>query len=312
MNDNLKSSKIPEELVDSLRKAFKANKNGTIKECPMSELAISYASGELALEDDQKIRDHLQTCRDCLDLVLDIHIAESESHMHKGKFVEVLPAVSEAIGYSKRFAFLKKITALISKYIAPLISPKFIAPLATACLLVIILTIGFNNPKTLEKYGETVKKITPLKEQKTRLNKPEQSSKPVKASRKETPSIHIITPQDQEKIDPFAPRIGRKDASVSAMKKSKKRIPRSPLEKMDLSQLKLVGVIIASSGNVALVEDLTGKGYVVEKGTTIGPNSGKVIQVLKNKVIVEEEIEDGSGRKIVLRKELELQNSTDE
>lgn len=306
MNDDLKYSEIPEELINSLCKTFKTIKNSAINDCAMSEMAISYASGEL--EDNQEFRDHLQICRYCLDLVLDIHEAESESQIRSSKSVEVLPALSEAIGYSKRFVFLKKIPSFISKQIAPLKSPKFIAPLATACLLVVILTISFNNPKTFEMYKETVKKIKPLKKVTAQQSNPEQRSKSINEPGKGTPSIQLITPIDQGKIDPLAPSIGDNATSVLAKKKRKNHVPRSPLEHFDLSQLKLVGVIISSNRNIALVEDFSGKGYVVEKGTHIGLNSGKVIQVMEDRVIIEEKTEDISGTIISRREELELQN----
>ena len=87
------------------------------------------------------------------------------------------------------------------------------------------------------------------------------------------------------KIDPFEPLIREKPVSVKK-KKDKKRIPRTPLERIDLSQLKLVGIILASSGNRALVEESSGKGYVLKKGTYIGVNSGKVVKIRKEKVVV--------------------------
>ena len=65
----------------------------------------------------------------------------------------------------------------------------------------------------------------------------------------------------------------------------------TPLERIDLSQLKLVGIILASSGNRALVEESSGKGYVIKTGTYIGVNSGKVVKIRKEKVVVEEEFE---------------------
>jgi hypothetical protein len=57
---------------------------------------------------------------------------------------------------------------------------------------------------------------------------------------------------------------------------------------VDLSQLKLVGIIRASSGNRAMVEEASGRGYVIKKGTFIGINCGRVGQILKDRVIVDE------------------------
>ncbi len=108
------------------------------------------------------------------------------------------------------------------------------------------------------------------------------------------------------KIDPFEPLFREKPTVAMVKTKRKKRIPRTPLEKIDLSQLKLVGIILASSGNKALVEESNGKGYVIKRGTYIGTNAGKVVQIQKNKVIVAEEYEDVRGNVSVRNKELKL------
>jgi type IV pilus assembly protein PilP len=98
-----------------------------------------------------------------------------------------------------------------------------------------------------------------------------------------------------------------REREVAASKsKRKKRIPRTPLEKIDLSQLKLVGIVTASSGNKALVEESNGKGYVIRKGTYIGTNAGKVVEIESDKVIVAEEYEDVVGNVTLRNKELTL------
>jgi len=107
------------------------------------------------------------------------------------------------------------------------------------------------------------------------------------------------------KIDPFEPLFKEKPVSVEK-KKNKRRIPKTPLERIDLSQLKLVGIIMASSGNRALVEESSGKGYVIKKGTYIGVNSGKVINIKKEKVVVEEEFEDVFGKTKLRQREIKL------
>ncbi|MDX2502378.1 MAG: pilus assembly protein PilP [Deltaproteobacteria bacterium] len=104
------------------------------------------------------------------------------------------------------------------------------------------------------------------------------------------------------KIDPFEP-LFRDKPVLTKKRQRKKRRPQTPLERIDISQLKLVAIILASSGNRALVEESTGKGYVIKKGTYIGTNSGKVVKIKKETVIVEEEIEDVTG-KIAIRKRM--------
>ena len=69
------------------------------------------------------------------------------------------------------------------------------------------------------------------------------------------------------------------------------------MQKYEISQLKLVAIIITPEGNIALVEDSAEKGYFLKKGTEIGKNDGKVKKILKNKVIIEEVYEDTFGQK---------------
>lgn len=107
------------------------------------------------------------------------------------------------------------------------------------------------------------------------------------------------------KVNPFEP-LFRERQRVASKSKRKKRVPRTPLEKIDLSQLKLVGIVMATSGNKALVEESNGKGYVIRKGTYIGTNAGKVVEIENNKVVVAEEYEDVVGNVTLRNKELTL------
>ena len=109
------------------------------------------------------------------------------------------------------------------------------------------------------------------------------------------------------KVDPFEPLF--KQTTVVAKKpkqERKKRVPRTPLERIDLSQLKLVAIVRAKSGNRAMVEESSGKGYIIAKGTYIGTNAGKVTQIQGHKVIVSEEVEDVMGNVSIRKTELKL------
>ena len=110
------------------------------------------------------------------------------------------------------------------------------------------------------------------------------------------------------KLDPFEPLFKKERVSLAVGKKKiKRRKPLTPLERVNLSQLTLVGIIRAPSGNRALVQESSGKGYVVKKGTYIGTNSGKIVQILKDRIIVEEKGEDIYGKVSIIKKPLKLQ-----
>jgi type IV pilus assembly protein PilP len=61
-----------------------------------------------------------------------------------------------------------------------------------------------------------------------------------------------------------------------------------------------------------LVQETSGKGYVVTKGTYIGTNSGKIVQILKDRIIIEEESEDIYGKVSIIKKPLKLQKTPGE
>jgi type IV pilus assembly protein PilP len=92
------------------------------------------------------------------------------------------------------------------------------------------------------------------------------------------------------KPDPFKPFIQLTSRGGS------RTGPLTPLQNYDISQLKLVAIISSPEGNIALVEDVAGKGYFLKKGTWIGKNDGKVTRILRDKVIVEEVYQDIFGQ----------------
>lgn len=137
-----------------------------------------------------------------------------------------------------------------------------------------------------------------------------QASELVKAS------MEIASTYNPEgRIDPFEPLF---KAQAQALEedvpqgKRKRRAPQTPLERVALSQIKLSAIMRSSIGNRALVEDASGKGYVIKKGTYIGLNAGQVIQIEKDRVVIEEEIENLMGELVVQNTELKLQKPAGE
>jgi Tfp pilus assembly protein PilP len=92
------------------------------------------------------------------------------------------------------------------------------------------------------------------------------------------------------KRDPFRPATMRAGA-VS-------RPPRqnlSPLERFELGQLKVVGVVWDIKEPRAMIDDSEGLGYIVKVGTPMGVNEGKVKAIGRNAIVVEELYEDNHG-----------------
>ncbi len=80
----------------------------------------------------------------------------------------------------------------------------------------------------------------------------------------------------------------------------------SPLERYDLGQLKLVGVIWDVKTPNAMVEDSTGLGYVVRIGTPIGNNEGKVKAIEQSGLVIEEIQYDFYGAKKKVERNMKL------
>jgi len=91
--------------------------------------------------------------------------------------------------------------------------------------------------------------------------------------------------------DPFRPMNLRTKTAPRA------RENLSPLERFELGQLKIVGIIWDLKEPRALIEDTAGLGYVVKVGTPMGSNDGTVKVIRRNEVIVEEFYEDARGEK---------------
>lgn len=131
--------------------------------------------------------------------------------------------------------------------------------------------------------------------QKTKVSTVEKKvTEPTKVTEKketEKPVEFEYTYNPAGKPDPFKPFI-----QISPIKEAKKTVPLTPLQKYEISQLKLVAIIITPEGNVAMVEDSTGKGYIVKKGTIIGKNEGRVTKILKDRIIIEEAYQDVLGQ----------------
>jgi type IV pilus assembly protein PilP len=96
------------------------------------------------------------------------------------------------------------------------------------------------------------------------------------------------------KIDPFSPLI-RAEAETEKDKKVKPDRILTPLEKLDLSQMRLTAVISNMSKKLALVEESSGKGYMVDVGTYIGRNGGRVHKIENDSIIIKETTENFKG-----------------
>jgi type IV pilus assembly protein PilP len=100
---------------------------------------------------------------------------------------------------------------------------------------------------------------------------------------------------------------GKRDPFRSFVDEQKLRMARherGPLEQFDLNQLTVVAVVWGTERPRALVQDPSGRGYVVQVGTPIGKNDGLVLRIGDNAVLVRETYVDYLGAQTT--KEIEM------
>ena len=68
-----------------------------------------------------------------------------------------------------------------------------------------------------------------------------------------------------------------------------------PLSDFDLVQLSVVGVVWNTTNPRALVADPAGRSFVLKEGASIGKNSGRVIRIMDDMILVKEKFVDFEG-----------------
>jgi type IV pilus assembly protein PilP len=118
-------------------------------------------------------------------------------------------------------------------------------------------------------------------------------------------------PKGEEAQPSVAPAVSKRDPfrpfTLNTRPSQRRRENLSPLERFELGQLKLVGVIWDTKQPNAIVEDSAGLGYVVKIGTPIGSNEGKVKTIQPSKVVVEEFQFDVYGAKKKVERSMRLE-----
>lgn len=165
-------------------------------------------------------------------------------------------------------------------------------------------------PATAQKPAEAVKSIARPSESASKSG--QDRTEPRSDNQKESPRITsspaagAAAPGASEtKAEPaeglrVAP-VGRRDPfrpiTLNVRANVRRRENLSPLERYELGQLNLVGIVWDIKEPTAMVEDSSGLGYVVKVGTLIGSNDGKVKEIKRDGLIIEELFVDLYGAK---------------
>lgn len=96
--------------------------------------------------------------------------------------------------------------------------------------------------------------------------------------------------------------IGKRDpfrSFLASGERSGDDVPQTPLQRYEVDQYQLVGIIWGVERPRALVQDPEGVGHVMEVGTYIGKNWGKVTRINSAEVVVTEEYQTIRGDLVV-------------
>ncbi|MDG4475358.1 hypothetical protein [Thiovibrio frasassiensis] len=98
---------------------------------------------------------------------------------------------------------------------------------------------------------------------------------------------------NRERPDPFFPFLSKEIMKAQA--------ELTGTQKFEPGQLTLVAIVSGKRGLIAMVQDSSGVGYVLRKGTKIG-ETGKVVQIAQDKVIIEQSLKNVTGDDSITRK----------
>ena len=97
--------------------------------------------------------------------------------------------------------------------------------------------------------------------------------------------------------DPFVPFISEKAASAKMDEILPVEEQLSGMQIFEPGQLSLVAIVMVEDNDFAMVEDTTGKGYILRTGMEIG-RRGIVTAIQSNEVIIEETAFTRAGKKL--------------
>lgn len=113
----------------------------------------------------------------------------------------------------------------------------------------------------------------------------------------------------EDRPDPFLPFF-RKPPPIDIIEKEEKVIDPNnvltELQNFEAGQLKLVAVMAFQDKKIAMLEDITSKGHLVEQGTAIG-RYGIVTSIEPDLLLVTESYRTATGRNVVKKIPLHMQ-----
>ncbi len=149
-----------------------------------------------------------------------------------------------------------------------------------ACVFLgLMLIFGFENPILAALVSKKATKSNGLTSLQTEPQNKEGFNRVLKVWEEQNKK-YVFIPTGRN--DPFFPIIFPEGPGTTKPKPGKSL---TPLQKLDLSSIKLVAIVSSGKDARALVEDSTGMGYIIKVGTYIGINNGKVIGIYPASIV---------------------------
>ena len=123
---------------------------------------------------------------------------------------------------------------------------------------------------------------------------------PAKTVKPITPAVVAPEVAEEQEVEFVYSPIGKRDPFENPLQaivevSEETGVPLTPLQKFDLEQLRLIGVIVGRGEPRAMVIAPDGKSFILRNGTKIGKNNGSVIDITTESVRVNERYFDFTG-----------------
>jgi type IV pilus assembly protein PilP len=141
---------------------------------------------------------------------------------------------------------------------------------------------------------------------------PPQRSLPAAAAPKKPPpkaAAEVPSLFDRSGDDYSYNPVGKRDPFMTVTEEQvvdDQSLPKTPLERYTIDQLKLTAIVYGITNPRALVQAPDDQSYIVRRNTRIGKNRGKISKITKHSLIIEEEYRDPTGKLVVNEQVLEL------
>jgi type IV pilus assembly protein PilP len=111
---------------------------------------------------------------------------------------------------------------------------------------------------------------------------------PVKEEAKAEKEVYVY--EQKGRRDPFA-------SLIQITKEKPRRVAgKRPIENYDVDEIKLIAILWENKEYYALITLPDNKSYTIKKGMTLGLYGGKVVDITRDKVLIQEQVKDYRGQ----------------